>query len=124
MNSFRWTWTYDVRGNLTSLWHYRWLISSWTPTDFPGRDGVTDSAGNSNPFNLNTIIKYELPRVSNVTLTVYDMLGRELSVLANDRREAGVHEVKFDGSGYSSGVYFYRLQAGNFVSTKRMLVLK
>jgi hypothetical protein len=52
------------------------------------------------------------------------MIGREVSVLVNERREAGVHEVKFDGSNLASGVYFYRLQAGDFVSTKRMLVLK
>jgi hypothetical protein len=59
-----------------------------------------------------------------VGLTVYDLLGREVSVLVNDRREAGVHEVKFDGSGLASGVYFYRLRAGDFVATKRLHLLK
>jgi len=57
-------------------------------------------------------------------LSVYDMLGREVSVLVNERREAGVHEVKFDGSDLASGVYFYRLQAGEFVETKKMVLLK
>jgi hypothetical protein len=59
-----------------------------------------------------------------VTLTVFDLLGREVSVLVNERREAGVHEVKFDGSNLASGVYFYRLQDGDFVATKRLLLLK
>jgi len=52
------------------------------------------------------------------------MLGREICVLVNERRDAGVHDVKFDGWNLSSGVYVYRLQAGDFVSAKRMLVLK
>jgi hypothetical protein len=61
---------------------------------------------------------------SNVKLVVYDMLGREVSLLVNDRIEAGVHEVKFDGSNLASGVYLYRLTAGTFVQTRKLLVLK
>jgi hypothetical protein len=77
-----------------------------------------------NPFNPSTTIRYELPGTSHVILSVYDMLGREVSVLVNDRREAGVYEVKFDGSNLASGVYIYRLQAGNFVQSKRFILLK
>jgi len=77
-----------------------------------------------NPFNPSTTIKFELPKSSVVRLSVYDLLGREVSVLVNERRNAGYHEVKFDGSNLASGVYFYRLQAGEFVSSKRMLILK
>jgi len=77
-----------------------------------------------NPFNPSTTIRYELPHASQVSLTVYDVLGRQVSVLVNDRREAGVHEVQFDGSMLASGVYFYRLQAGDFVQTKRLLLLR
>jgi N-acetylneuraminic acid mutarotase len=77
-----------------------------------------------NPFNPTTVVSYQLPVASDVRLAVHDMLGREVSVLVNERKDAGVHEVKFDGSNLASGVYFYRLQAGDFVSTKRMLVLK
>jgi len=65
-----------------------------------------------NPFNPSTTIRYELPKTSHVSLSVYDVLGREVSVLVNERRDAGVYEIKFDGSGLSSGVYFYRIQAG------------
>lgn len=77
-----------------------------------------------NPFNPSTNIKFELPKSSVVRLSVFDMLGREVSVLVNERRNAGVYEVKFDGSNLASGVYFYRLQAGDYVASKKMLVLK
>ena len=105
-----------------------------------------------NPFNPSTTITFELPRAAHVRLTVYDVLGREVSVLVNDRREAGVHEVKFsrrgasppsdsrgwrgsarrvgsstfggDGSNLASGVYFYRLTAGGFVHTRKFLLLR
>jgi len=65
-----------------------------------------------------------LPRTSQVNLTVFDILGREVSVLVNDKRDAGVYEVKFDGSGLASGVYFYRIQAGTSVQTKMLLLLR
>jgi hypothetical protein len=77
-----------------------------------------------NPFNAGTTIRYELPIASHVSLTVYDILGRQVSVLVNDRRNAGVYEVKFDGSNLASGVYFYRLQAENYVATRRFLLVK
>jgi len=57
-------------------------------------------------------------------LSVYDILGREVSVLVNERKNAGSYEVKFDAAGLSSGVYFYRIQAGEFTQTKRLLLLK
>ena len=77
-----------------------------------------------NPFNPRATIKYGLPKSSVVKLGVYDILGREVSVLVNDRRDAGVYEVKFDGSNLASGVYFYRLQAGDFVQSKSRMILK
>jgi Secretion system C-terminal sorting domain len=77
-----------------------------------------------NPFNPSTTIKFELPGTSDVRLTVYDMVGREVSVLVNEKREAGVHEVKCDGSNLASGVYFYRLQVGVFAVSRKLLILK
>jgi len=77
-----------------------------------------------NPFNPNTTMKYELPKSADVRLSVFDMLGREASVLVNDRRDAGVHEVKFDASLLSSGVYFCRMQAGDFVQSKKLMLVK
>jgi hypothetical protein len=77
-----------------------------------------------NPFNPSTTIKYELRKSSMVRLSVHDMLGREVSILVNERREAGVYEVKYDASALASGVYLYRLQAGDFVGSRKLLVLK
>jgi hypothetical protein len=77
-----------------------------------------------NPFNPSTTITFELPKSSEVQLSVYDMLGREVSMLVNDRRDAGVHEVRFDGSGLSSGMYIYRFRAGEYLATRRMILMK
>ncbi len=77
-----------------------------------------------NPFNPTTVVRYQLPVASSVKLVVYDILGREMAVLANEKKNAGSYEVKFDAEGLSSGVYFYRMQAGDFTETKRLLLLK
>ena len=77
-----------------------------------------------NPFNPSTTIRYGLPSRSHVVLTVYNTLGEQVAVLQNGEREAGYHEVKFDGSGLSSGVYLYRLRAGDFVQTRKFLMLQ
>jgi hypothetical protein len=77
-----------------------------------------------NPFNPSTTIMFEVPKSSVVRLSVYDLLGREVSALLNERRDAGVHEVEFEGSNLASGVYFYRLQTGDFVQTKKLMILK
>ena len=77
-----------------------------------------------NPFNPSTTIRYGLPNKTAVQLTVFNTLGQSVSTLVNGEQEAGYHEVKFDGSKLASGVYFYRIQAGTFVQTKRLLLLK
>jgi hypothetical protein len=77
-----------------------------------------------NPFNPSTNIKFELPKASHVSLSVFDILGRQVSVLVNDKKDAGVHEVKFDGSNFASGMYFYQLRAGDFAATKRLLLVR
>jgi hypothetical protein len=77
-----------------------------------------------NPFNPSTSITYGLPRASHVRLSVYDVLGREAAVLVNGEMDAGYHEVRFDGANLSSGVYLYQLHAGDYVSVKRMLLVR
>ncbi len=77
-----------------------------------------------NPFNPTTIIGYGLPQRSQVTLAVYNTLGQRVKLLVDGETEAGYHEAKFDGAGLSSGVYFYRIQAGTFVQTKSLMLLR
>jgi len=77
-----------------------------------------------NPFNPMTNIKFDMPMSNKVTLTVFDVLGRKVAILVNAKKEAGVHLVKFDASHFSSGIYFYQIQAGKFVQIKKMILLK
>lgn len=77
-----------------------------------------------NPFNPATVISYQIPVNTYVTLKVYDMLGREVKTLVNERQTAGTHLVTFDAGNLASGVYFYRMQAGSFVQTKKLILMK
>jgi predicted GH43/DUF377 family glycosyl hydrolase len=77
-----------------------------------------------NPFNPGTTIEYALPQRTSVTLSVYNPIGQRIAVLVQGERDAGSHEVQFDAEGLPSGVYFYRLVAGSFTGTRRMLLLR
>lgn len=77
-----------------------------------------------NPFNPNTIIRWQSPVSSHQTLKVYDVLGNEVATLVDEFKEAGNYEINFNASGLVSGVYFYRLQAGSFVETKKMILMR
>jgi aminopeptidase N len=77
-----------------------------------------------NPFNSTTFITYALPYDSEVTLKIYDMTGRLVSVPVNSNQPAGEYKVKLDASDFASGVYFYRLKAGNYISVKKMVLVK
>ncbi|MGB5846869.1 MAG: T9SS type A sorting domain-containing protein, partial [Ignavibacteriaceae bacterium] len=77
-----------------------------------------------NPFNPTTKIKYSVPKSEIVQIKVYDILGRELQTILNDFKQAGAYEIKFDATGLPSGVYFYQIKAGNFVETKKMVLLR
>lgn len=77
-----------------------------------------------NPFNPETIIKYSINSNQFVSLKVYDVLGNEIADLINEEKPAGVYEVKFNGNGLSSGIYFYKLQTGGLTETKKMILMK
>ncbi len=77
-----------------------------------------------NPFNPNTNIQYEISSKQFVTLKVYDVLGNEVATLVNEEKPAGNYEVEFDASNLSSGVYYYQLRSGDFVQTKKMILMK
>ena len=94
-------------------------------TEFkPLPERVTLRQNFPNPFNPSTTIRYGLANSSQVTLTVFNTLGQQVALLQNGEQEAGYHEVKFDGSGLSSGVYYYRLTAGTFVEMKKLLLVR
>jgi hypothetical protein len=77
-----------------------------------------------NPFNPSTTIQFDLPRQARVTLKVYNTLGQEVAVLVNENLNAGKHQAHFDAVNFASGVYFYRLDAGEFSGTKKLIVLR
>ena len=77
-----------------------------------------------NPFNPSTTIQFNLPNASRVNLTVYNILGREVATLVNQRMNAGSHSVQFDASRLASGMYIYRLEASDFVQNRKMMLIK
>ena len=77
-----------------------------------------------NPFNPSTVIQYQIPLAGKVTLKIYDILGREVRTLVNEFQQNGSYSITFNALHLSSGVYFYRIQAGSFIETKKMLLLK
>ncbi len=77
-----------------------------------------------NPFNPVTTISYALPQASRVRLNIFDIIGRRVAVLVDEDKAAGEYKLQFDASTLPSSVYFYRIAAGSFVQTKRMLLLK
>jgi len=103
--------------------------TSSTITDVAGEKDVVPNVFDlhqnyPNPFNPSTVISWQLPVNSHVSLKVYDILGNEVATLVDGNKEAGNYETKFDGSALASGMYIYKLTAGNYVSTKKMLMIK
>jgi lysophospholipase L1-like esterase len=115
--------------------HYTDPVQVNVPTDVKEKNTPATFAleqNYPNPFNPTTIISYHLPApsgvegpaASNVQLVVYDLVGHEMALLVNERQSPGSYSVKFDATGLASGVYFYRLTAGNFVQAKSLMLLK
>ena len=110
----------------------KWIVSS---DEVPVADAEADqtslkpetyglSQNTPNPFNPITMIPYDLPKASDVTLTIYSVTGQQVATVVSGHQEAGHSEVMWDGSSFATGVYLYRLEAGDFVKTRRMLLLK
>jgi len=124
--SFTFTGNYIFAGTgLNSVWRRSLAeiigiqnISTETPSKY------SLSQNYPNPFNPTTVIRCQLSVVSDVSLKVYDIMGREVQTLVNERLQAGTYDVTFDGSGLNSGVYFYKLITNGFTDTKRMLLIK
>jgi len=136
-SNFFYTMIIDKNGNL-------WIAQDKGITVYRKGGVIINSVGNAdddflisykleqnypNPFNPTTKIKYVIPNVGAslmkpVQLKVYDILGNEIATLVNEEKPAGNYEVEFDGGKLSSGVYFYRMQAGDFIQTKKFVLLK
>lgn len=98
------------------------LVSA--PNETPKPSAFRLSQNYPNPFNPSTTIEYQLPSASAVKLEIFDALGRKITTLVSERQNAGKHQVQFNAAGLASGAYFYKLQAGNNVETRKMLLVK
>jgi len=87
-------------------------------------DGFNLQQNYPNPFNPTTIIKYQVPELSYLALKVYDVLGNEVAILVNEEKPAGSYELEFNGSRFTSGIYFYQLRAGEYTDSKKMILLR
>jgi subtilisin-like proprotein convertase family protein len=130
---------FDMRtGNTGTLLNWSLTLKYSSPISVKKVEEVTASKyelfqNYPNPFNPSTKIKFKIPSsegygfsrgVGLVTLKVFDITGREVKTLINENLQAGTYEVTFDGSGLSSGMYFYQLRAGDFISTKKFVLMK
>lgn len=100
------------------------LITDVNDEDFSKLDDFTLNQNYPNPFNPNTVISWNVPFDSYQTLKVYDVLGNEVALLVNEYRTAGNYSINFNASNLSSGVYYYKLTAGNFTQTKKMILMR
>ena len=112
---------YDIWANVLS-WDLTVGVENHTPQEVPS--GYFLFQNFPNPFNPVTTIRYQIPKEGIVSLKIYDVLGRELKTLVNEYEEAGSYKLNFDGSEFSSGIYFYRLCSGNFIKTMKMILVK
>ncbi len=131
----------DTAGTYSDDLHLRWetsgqriakvvhLSGTTEPVYSDAKDskspsGFSFSQNYPNPFNPVSVIRYSLPHSSKVKLQVFDILGNEITTPVNKKQPAGSYEVEFNGTNLASGIYFYRIQAGAFVQTKKMILLK
>ncbi|MDG5767619.1 endo-1,4-beta-xylanase [Balneolales bacterium ANBcel1] len=107
-------------------WLRQYLAGEWTDSEInrESPQAFHLSQNYPNPFNPATTIRYELPESAHVTLEVFDMLGRRVATLVNEPRASGQHQATFDATNLSSGMYLYRLQAGDVIRTKKMMLVK
>ncbi len=109
--------------DVSSVWHLR-VLTTDVARDTKQPDAFALHQNYPNPFNPSTVIRYALPARSHVVLSVYNMLGQLEATLVEGEKAAGYHEVRFDASGLPSGIYLYRLQAGAFIQTRKLALVR
>jgi len=111
-------------GDWSDTWGFttRAIVSNEVESGIPEEFNLSQNY--PNPFNPATTINFDLPESGEVTLQVFDLLGREVAMLVQDRMDAGYHKITFDASSMASGIYIYRLVSGKFSSTRKMLLIK
>jgi len=77
-----------------------------------------------NPFNASTIIRYSIPQINSIELIIFNLIGEVIRRKVIENQKEGIYELSFNATGLPSGVYFYRIQAGSFVETKKMVLMK
>jgi hypothetical protein len=127
-NATTYYWRVSAMNDLgTSDWSDVWEFATVmtdveTHRQIPSK--FTLSQNYPNPFNPSTVIRYGLPQRSHVGLELFNPLGQRVAVLVDGEKEAGYHSVTLESRGLASGIYFYRLQVGNFVETKKLIILR
>jgi len=114
-------------GNNFDVYETGFNISGFVAVENSGTmtpDKFSLSQNYPNPFNPSTVINYQLPTSSSVKISIFDALGREVNILVNEQKNAGNHNVEWNAENYPSGVYFFRLEAGSFVSDKKMILIR
>lgn len=124
------TYFWRVRGSIDGTlrnWSRTWTFSTQVPTTAEHSDEPTEFrlySNYPNPFNPATTIRYDLPTAAHVQIEIFDTLGRKLRTLVDGQQAAGRHDISFDASGLSGGIYIYRLRAGDFTDAGTMLLVK
>ncbi|MBI5471118.1 MAG: T9SS type A sorting domain-containing protein [Ignavibacteriae bacterium] len=112
-----------ARSGMTNMQYHNTFVADVEPTDqTPERFELKQNY--PNPFNPETNISFDLPKSSFVTLKVFDLIGREVATIVNEVKQPGRYSVQFDGMNFASGVYVYRLHAGEFVATKKLILFR
>jgi len=121
LNNDLFGWAVNNQGGIV---HYSNLVTGIESESLQIPEGFSLAQNYPNPFNPTTTIQFQIANSTFVNLKVYDILGSEVATLVNEEKPTGTFKASFDGSNLASGVYFYQLKAGDFVSTKKLLLLK
>jgi hypothetical protein len=106
----------------SDVWNYTPILADVKEEEIPTEYSLSQNY--PNPFNPTTKIKFALPQTALTKIIIYDLLGREVQTLINKELEAGYHEINFEASNFQSGVYFYSIRSGDFIQTKKMVLMK